>query len=95
MIAATGDHGYIGDGYDAYPAAFPGVTAAGGTSLAPATGGQSARGFGESAWSLDGDWGAGSGCDVERVQARLSARRWAAPDARTRTCPPTPIPTRA
>ena len=64
VIAATGDHGYIDDGYDAYPAAIPGVTAAGGTSLAPATGGQSARGFSESAWSLDGGWGAGSGCDA-------------------------------
>ncbi len=64
VIAATGDHGYYGDGADPYPAAFGGVTAAGGTSLAPATGGQSARGFSESAWSLDGGWGAGSGCDV-------------------------------
>ncbi len=65
VIAATGDHGYIDDGYNAYPAAIPGVTAAGGTSLAPATSGQSARGFSESAWSLDGGWGAGSGCDTQ------------------------------
>jgi hypothetical protein len=65
VIAATGDVGYVGGGFDAYPAAFPDVTAAGGTSLAPASGGQSARGFGESAWSVD-DWGSGasSGCDV-------------------------------
>jgi hypothetical protein len=65
VIAATGDVGYVGGGFDAYPAAFPNVTAAGGTSLAPASGGQSARGFGESAWSVD-DWGSGasSGCDV-------------------------------
>ncbi len=34
VIAATGDEGYMGGGSDAYPAAFPGVTAAGGTSLA-------------------------------------------------------------
>ncbi len=64
VIAATGDGGYVGAGYDAYPAAFPRVTAVGGTSLAPASGGPSARGFGESAWSVD-DWGSGasSGCD--------------------------------
>jgi hypothetical protein len=67
VIAATGDVGYVGGGYDAYPAAFPGVTAAGGTSLAPASDGQSARGFGESAWSVDAwGWGATSGCDVNQ-----------------------------
>ncbi|HTU96637.1 MAG TPA: hypothetical protein VMF14_12405, partial [Solirubrobacteraceae bacterium] len=33
VIAATGDHGYPGAGVDNYPAAFPGVTAAGGTTL--------------------------------------------------------------
>jgi len=64
VIAATGDSGYLGVGTDAYPAAFPGVTAAGGTTIAPASGGPSARGFGESAWSLSGGWGASSGCDV-------------------------------
>jgi hypothetical protein len=64
VIAATGDTGYLGGGTDAYPAAFPGVTAAGGTSLTPASGGSDARGFGESAWSLSGGWGASSGCDV-------------------------------
>ena len=64
VIAATGDEGYMGGGSDAYPAAFPGVTAAGGTSLAAATGGQSARGFSESAWSLFDGWGATSGCDL-------------------------------
>jgi len=64
VIAATGDSGYLGVGTDAYPAAFAGVTAAGGTSLTPTTGGSSARGFGESAWSLSGGWGASSGCDT-------------------------------
>jgi len=65
VIAATGDVGYVGGGNDAYPAAFPHVTAAGGTSLAPASGGQSARGFGESAWSVNAwGWGASSGCAV-------------------------------
>ncbi len=64
VIAATGDDGYVGGGSDAYPAAFPGVTAAGGTSLAAATDGQSARGFSESAWSLLDGWGATSGCDL-------------------------------
>ncbi|MBV9801986.1 MAG: hypothetical protein JO130_02285, partial [Solirubrobacterales bacterium] len=57
-VAATGDSGYLGADQDAYPAALPGVTAAGGTSLAPAAT-SSARGYGESAWS-----GGGSGCDV-------------------------------
>ena len=35
-VAATGDAGYVGPGEDNYPAAVPGVTAAGGTSLGPA-----------------------------------------------------------
>ena len=69
-VAATGDQGYVGtltQGFDNYPAAFPGVTAAGGTSLAPAAT-FTARGFSESAWSVtqtpDGPQGGGSGCDV-------------------------------
>ena len=69
-VAATGDQGYVGSltpGSDNYPAAFPGVTAAGGTSLAPAAS-STARGFSESAWSVtqtpDGPEGGGSGCDV-------------------------------
>jgi PKD repeat protein len=57
-VAATGDNGYLGPGEDNYPAALPGVTAAGGTSLAPAAT-ASPRGFSEGAWS-----GAGSGCDL-------------------------------
>ena len=36
VVAATGDHGYPGAGVDNYPAAFAGVTAAGGTSLSAA-----------------------------------------------------------
>ncbi|MBV9416839.1 MAG: PKD domain-containing protein [Solirubrobacterales bacterium] len=63
-VAATGDYGYLGTGQDQYPAALPGVTAAGGTSLAPATT-TSARGFGEAAWSWDGVTGGGSGCDLQ------------------------------
>jgi PKD repeat protein len=59
-VAATGDTGYVGGGQSVYPAASPGVTAAGGTSLAPASAAPNARGFGESAWS-DG----GSGCDLQ------------------------------
>jgi hypothetical protein len=55
-IAATGDNGYMGISGDAYPAAFPGVTAVGGTTLAAGTG---VRGFAESAWSSSG-----SGCDT-------------------------------
>ena len=65
VIAATGDSGYDGPGWDAYPAAFPGVTAAGGTTLTASTAAApSARGFSESAWSLSRGWGGGSGCDV-------------------------------
>jgi hypothetical protein len=69
VIAATGDTGYLGVGTDAYPAAYPGVTATGGTSLSPASGGSSARGFGESAWSLSGGWGASSGCDTAETKS--------------------------
>jgi subtilase family serine protease len=61
-VAATGDYGYLGAGQDQYPAALPGVTAAGGTTLTPAST-QTARGFSESAWS-----GAGSGCDLSESQ---------------------------
>ncbi len=56
-VAATGDQGYV-QGSDNYPAGMPGVTAAGGTSLAPAAT-SVARGFSESAWS-----GGGSDCDA-------------------------------
>jgi PKD repeat protein len=64
-VAAAGDSGYVGPGEDNYPAAFPWVTAAGGTSLAPSDI-PNARGFGESAWSLDADGnGGGSGCDLK------------------------------
>jgi len=65
VIAAAGDNGYNGPGWDAYPAALPDVTAAGGTTLTPSSSqAPSARGFAESAWSLAGGWGTGSGCDV-------------------------------
>lgn len=62
-VAATGDEGYPGAGQNNYPAALPGVTAAGGTSLTPAAA-PGARGFGESAWSWNGLTGGGSGCDL-------------------------------
>ncbi|MGZ4330960.1 MAG: hypothetical protein ACXVXL_23510 [Solirubrobacteraceae bacterium] len=64
IVAATGDHGYPGAGVDNYPAAFAGVTAAGGTSLSAASNGQGGRGFAESAWSLSNGWGGSSGCDL-------------------------------
>ncbi len=65
VIAATGDHGYnTAAGSANYPAALPGVTAAGGTSLAPAGDSKGGRGFGESAWSLVSGWGAASGCNT-------------------------------
>ncbi len=58
-VAASGDNGYLGSRTNDYPAALGDVTAAGGTTLVPASssGAQSARGFDEYAWS-----GAGSGC---------------------------------
>ncbi len=65
VIAATGDSGYAGTAYDNYPAALAGVTAAGGTTLTAASGGQGPRGFGEAAWSLSGGEGGGSGCDLQ------------------------------
>ncbi|HEX4010091.1 MAG TPA: hypothetical protein VHX62_08790 [Solirubrobacteraceae bacterium] len=69
VVAATGDSGYDGPGSDAYPAALPGVTAAGGTTLSPSTSSApSPRGFTESAWSLGGGWGGGSGCDVAEAK---------------------------
>ena len=64
-VAATGDSGYVGPGENNYPAAFAGVTAAGGTSLAPASGGANPRGFSEGAWSLNDGSGGGSGCDLQ------------------------------
>jgi hypothetical protein len=58
-VAASGDDGYLGSGTDNYPAAMGDVTAAGGTTLEPASssGVQNARDFTELAWS-----GSGSGC---------------------------------
>ena len=67
LIAATGDHGYPGAGIDDYPAALPGVTAAGGTMLSEASAATDLRGYSESAWSLNSSatgWGGGSGCDL-------------------------------
>jgi hypothetical protein len=72
-VAASGDSGYLGSpqnqacksnsqaSCNVYPAALPGVTSAGGTTMVPANGGgvQAARGLSESAWS-----GTGSGCDT-------------------------------
>src|SRR6185437_11383913 len=76
-VAASGDFGYLGAGNsqcmstiaasscNVYPAALPGVTAAGGTSMVPAngTGTTAARGLSEVAWS-----GAGSGCDTTEAK---------------------------
>jgi PKD repeat protein len=60
-VAATGDAGYLAPDssgpHDNFPAALPGVTAAGGTTLAPASS-ANARGFSEGAW-----FGGGSGCN--------------------------------
>jgi hypothetical protein len=59
-VAASGDLGYPAPNND-FPAALPGVAAAGGTTLEPASasGAQTVRAFTESAWS-----GAGSGCNL-------------------------------
>ncbi len=59
-VAASGDSGYPGGSSNDFPAALAGVTAAGGTTLEPASasGTQSIRGFTETAWS-----GTGSGCN--------------------------------
>ena len=79
-IAASGDFGYLGAGNsqctsglnpsscNVYPAALPGVTAAGGTSMVPAngTGVAAARGLSEVAWS-----GSGSGCDTTEAKPAL------------------------
>jgi hypothetical protein len=66
-IAASGDAGYPGGHYNDFPAALPDVTAAGGTTLVPAStnGVQSVREFTETAWS-----GAGSGCNWAVSQPR-------------------------
>jgi hypothetical protein len=60
-VAASGDLGYPGATTNDFPAAMPNVTAAGGTTLEPASasGVASAREFTESAWS-----DAGSGCNL-------------------------------
>ena len=77
-VAASGDFGYLGAGQNqqchtgisqascnVYPAALPGVTAAGGTTMLPAngTGVGAARGLSESAWSYSG-----SGCDTTEAK---------------------------
>jgi hypothetical protein len=75
-FASTGDSGaYAADGYTAagqtnadqapYPASEPGITAVGGTSLAPSS---NARGIAESAWS-----GAGSACSTFDAQPSWQA----------------------
>ena len=58
-VAAAGDNGFLGLLQSQYPASLPGVTAAGGTALIPASTSGSARGFTEQAWS-----GSGSGCNL-------------------------------
>jgi hypothetical protein len=67
VLAAAGDDTYPGPDVG-YPAALPNVTAIGGTSLAVNS---SARGFGESAWSVENCSGATpcateSGCDTSQ-----------------------------
>ncbi len=67
LLASTGDSGTIPAGMAAYPAAWPGITAVGGTTLALTGGSPSARGFGETAWS-----GSGSGCNTQSSIAKPS-----------------------
>lgn len=70
VLAATGDSGYAGTGTDIYPAALPGVTAVGGTSLLTSDDPSNVRGFTETAWSLVGGNGTGSGCDLQEPKPR-------------------------
>ena len=60
-VSASGDLGYPDAFTNDFPAALPNVTAAGGTTLVPASasGQQTIREFDQSAWS-----GAGSGCNL-------------------------------
>ena len=74
-VFGTGDSGTPTSGVF-YPAAYPGVTAAGGTNLISSpsqTGNYNsptqlppvARGFNESAWAFNGNSGGGSGCNTQ------------------------------
>jgi hypothetical protein len=66
VVASTGDDGYQDEpGTANYPAALPGVTAAGGTTLSDGSDQAGGRGFGESAWSLSNGAGASSGCNTQ------------------------------
>jgi hypothetical protein len=66
VVASSGDDGYQSQpGMANYPAALPGVTAAGGTTLSYASDQVGGRGFSESAWSLVGGDGASSGCATQ------------------------------
>jgi hypothetical protein len=69
-VAASGDAGYPGSSTNDFPAALPGVTAAGGTTLQPnsTSGVQNVRGFTETAWS-----GTGSGCNLGATQPSYQA----------------------
>jgi len=65
-VASSGDHFYAGGTLSSYPAALPGVTAVGGTSLENSTQSTAqARGWDESVWnsSIFGG-GTNSGCDT-------------------------------
>jgi len=60
IVAASGDNGTAQPGQSAYPAALPGVTAVGGTTLNAST--SSPRGYTETAWD-----NTGSGCDTNEA----------------------------
>jgi hypothetical protein len=60
IVAAAGDEGTAQAGQSAYPAALPGVTAVGGTTLNVST--SSPRGYTETAWD-----NTGSGCDTNET----------------------------
>ena len=61
--ASTGDHGYAAG--VAYPASSPNAVAVGGTSLEKS---DNARGWTESAWGTDPNFGAGSGCSGDEAK---------------------------
>ena len=65
VVAGTGDWGYNAPGSDFYPAAYPGVIGAGGTTIA---GSNTTRGFTESAWNLNAGWGGGTGCATSQLK---------------------------
>ena len=64
-VASAGDWGLAPAGEEWYPAALPGVTAAGGTAVTSTSGAPSARGYAESGWPYANGWGDSAGCNTQ------------------------------